>query len=106
MKNRIENIVDILDSKKAENIQIFDMTKRDYFVDQVIIASTLGERHGFSLLVDLKKRLEDESYLHVDDDNEWIVIDLGDILIHLMTPEYRSRYSLEEFLEKYDKKTN
>jgi len=98
MKNRIENIVDILDSKKAENIQTFDMHGKDYFVEQVVIATTLGERHGSALLVDLKKGLEGESFVHIEDENEWIVIDLGDILIHLMTPEYRSRYNIEEFL--------
>jgi len=98
MENRIENIVNILDSKKAENIQTFDMKNQDYFVDQVVIATTLGERHGSSLLVDLKRGLEGEKFLHIEDENEWIVVDLGDILIHLMTPEYRSRYNIEEFL--------
>lgn len=100
MENRIDNIVSILDSKKAENIQTFDMREQDYFVEQVIIATTLGERHGSSLLVDLKKGLDGESFLHVEDENEWIVIDLGDVLIHLMTPEYRSRYNIEEFLSE------
>lgn len=100
MENRINSIVDILDSKKAENIQTFDMRNQDYFVEQVVIATTLGERHGSALLVDLKKGLEGESFVHVEDENEWIVIDLGDILIHLMTPEYRSRYNIEEFLSE------
>jgi nicotinate-nucleotide adenylyltransferase len=98
MENRINNIVNILDSKKAENIQTFDMHDQDYFVEQVVIATTLGERHGSALLVDLKKGLKDETFIHIEDENEWIVIDLGDILIHLMTPEYRSRYNIEEFL--------
>jgi len=100
MENRINSIVDILDSKKAENIQTFDMRKQDYFVEQVVIATTLGEKHGSALLVDLKKELKNESFLHIEDENEWIVIDLGDILIHLMTPEYRSRYNIEEFLSE------
>ncbi len=102
MENRIENIVNILDSKKAENIQVFDMKDQDYFVEQVVIATTLGERHGVALLDDLKKGLKEESFLHIDDENEWIVIDLGDILIHLMTPGYRSRYNIEEFLSERD----
>lgn len=100
MKNRIENIVDILDSKKAESIQTFDMSDKDYFVDQVVIATTLGDKHGISLLNYLKKGLENESFLHVDAENEWIVIDLGDILIHLMSPQYRSQYNIEEFLNE------
>ena len=102
MDQRVENIVNILDNKKAENIQIFDMSDKDYFVDQVVIATTMGERHGIALLDDLKKDLKskNESFLHVDDENEWIVIDLGDILIHLMTAQYRSKYNIEEFLSQ------
>jgi len=102
MEQRIENIVNILDSKKAENIQTFDMSGKDYFVDQVVIATTLGERHGISLLDDLKKGLKDkdESFLHIEDENEWVVIDLGDILIHLMSPQYRAQYNIEEFLSE------
>ena len=100
MENRINSIVTILDSKKAENIQTFDMHNQDYFVEQVVIATTLGERHGSSLLVDLKKGLKDETFIHIEDENEWIVLDLGDILVHLMTPEYRSRYNIEEFLSE------
>ena len=101
MEKRIENIVNILDNKKAENIQIFDMQGKDYFVEQVVIASTMGERHGLALLDDLKKGLKkDETFLNIDDDNEWIVIDLGDILIHLMSQHYRSKYNIEEFLNE------
>lgn len=100
MEQRIQNIVTILDEKKAENIQTFDMSGKDYFVSHVVIATTMGDRHGASLLVDLKNKLKDsgEEFLHVDDEGEWIVIDLGDILIHLMSGAYRSKYNLEEFL--------
>jgi nicotinate-nucleotide adenylyltransferase len=105
MENRIERIVALLDEKKAENIQVFDMEGKDYFVNSVIIATTLGERHGTSLLEELKEKLKPkgEKFLHVDPASEWVVIDLGDILIHLMTPEYRARYNLEEFLSDFEK---
>ncbi len=100
--DRVENIVSLLDEKKAENIQVFDMKDRDYFVDIVIIATTLGQRHGFALLDHLKKELKKsgEKYLKTDESDEWIVLDTGDILIHLMTPEYRTKYNLEEFLSE------
>lgn len=101
MKERIERIVTLLDEKKAENIQVFDMRDKDYFVEQVVIATTLGDRHGIALLDDLKNTLKDagEEFLHVDPaTGEWVVVDLGDMLVHLMTPEYRAKYNIEEFL--------
>ncbi|MDD3324668.1 MAG: nicotinate (nicotinamide) nucleotide adenylyltransferase [Sulfurospirillaceae bacterium] len=102
MDNRNERIVRLLDEKKAENIHVFDMRNKDYFVDSVIIATTMGERHGLSLLDFLKKELKDcgESFLNIDADDNWTVIDMGDILIHLMTEQYREKYNLELFLKE------
>ncbi len=99
----IDKIVKILDDKKAENIEVFDMRGKDYIVDDVIIASTLNEKHGYSLTDHLKKELKSEGVLDVEQSNEWSIIDLGDKLIHLMSPESRAKYNLEEFLSKREK---
>jgi len=104
MNKRIDSITSIIDEKKGENIQVFDMREKDYFVDTVIISTTLGERHGASLLDDLKieTKKNGEEILGVEESGEWIVLDLGDILIHLMTPEYRAKYNIEDFLKNYE----
>lgn len=99
MDKRIEKISAILDTNKAEHIEVFDLKDKDYFVDQVIIASSLNSRHTEALLNYLKNGLKpEEQFLAVDISDEWIVADLGDILIHIMTPEYRTKYNMEEFL--------
>ncbi|MFA6192430.1 MAG: ribosome silencing factor [Sulfurimonas sp.] len=99
MKNRIEKITQVLDKNKAESIEVFDLREKNYFVDYAIIASSLGTRHTSALLDHLKKDLKgSEKFNHVDESGDWIVIDLGDILIHIMTPEYRVKYDMESFL--------
>ncbi|MCD4668464.1 MAG: ribosome silencing factor [Sulfurimonas sp.] len=99
MNNRIEKITNILDLNKAESIEVFDLSKKNYFVDYAIIASSLGSRHTVALLDHLKKGLKpEENFNNVDESGDWIVIDLGDILIHIMTPEYRVKYDMEKFL--------
>jgi ribosome-associated protein len=99
MQARIEKISELLDKNKAEAIEVFDLRGKEYFVDFVVIASSLGERHTEALLDHLKKGLKpDEEFLGVDVSGEWIVVDLGDILIHIMTPEYRNKYDMESFL--------
>lgn len=99
MQKRLEKIIEVLDRNKAEAIELFDLRERDYFVDDVIIASSLGERHTAALLDYLKKELKpEEQFLHVDESDQWVVADLGDVLIHIMTPEYRSKYDMETFL--------
>jgi ribosome-associated protein len=99
MKNRIEKIVNILDMNKAEAIEVFDLSEKNYFVDYAIIASSLGSKHTVALLEHLKTGLKpEETFNNVDESGDWIVVDLGDILIHIMTPEYRIKYDMEKFL--------
>jgi ribosome-associated protein len=102
LNTRLENIKKILDDKKAENIEIIDLTSKDYIVDYVVIATTLNPKHGFALLNYLRTDLKPngEEFLRVDEDDEWTIIDLGDMFIHLMSEKYRNKYSLEEFLSE------
>lgn len=99
MQTRIENITSVLDKNKAEAIEVFDLRDKNYFVDYAIIASSLGTKHTVALLDHLRKDLKPaEKFNHIDESGDWIVIDLGDILIHIMTPEYRVKYDMESFL--------
>ena len=101
MEKRLEKISAVLDKNKAESIEVFDLTGKDYFVDQVVIATSLNPKHTEALLNYLKNELKpEETFLGTDVSDEWVVADLGDILIHIMTPEYRVRYNMEEFLSE------
>jgi ribosome-associated protein len=101
-KNRIDKIKFILDKNKGENIEIFDLQGSDYFTDFVIITTGLGDRHNEALLNYLKDDLKPkEEFLHIDISDGWVVIDLGDIIIHIMTDIYRENYKLETFLTEF-----
>jgi len=101
MEKRLEKISAVLDKNKAESIEVFDLTGKDYFVDQVVIATSLNAKHTEALLNYLKNELKpEETFLGTDVSDEWVVADLGDILIHIMTPEYRIKYNMEEFLSE------
>lgn len=107
MNPRIEKIINILDMNKAEAIEVFDLKGGDYFADYVVIASSLNERHTYALLDYLKKGLKpEEQFLGVDESGDWIAVDLGDILVHILTPQYRSKYDLESFLSELAARKN
>lgn len=108
MNKRIEKIRTILEDKKAEDIEVIDLTSKDYIVDYVVIATTLNSKHAFALLNYLKNELKPlgEEFLRVDDDDEWTVADLGDIFIHLISEKFRKKYSIEEFLNELETKNN
>ncbi|MCF6206902.1 MAG: ribosome silencing factor [Sulfurovum sp.] len=99
---RIDNIVKILDEKKAEEIEVFNLDDADYIANRVVIANSLNLKHTQALYDQLKETLKPkgETFMHADMSDEWIVADLGDILVHIMIPEYRQRYSLEQFLSE------
>lgn len=101
-EKRIEKIRAVLDNKKAENIEAIDLEGQDYITDVVIIATSLNEKHGHSLLNELKNELKPtgEEFIAVDDNGEWVVADLGDIIVHVMTQAYREKYTIEVFLEE------
>ncbi len=102
IEERIENIVKILDDKKAEEIEVFNLQNADYIAKRVVIANSLNGKHTIALFDHLKKELKEQGdvILASDISDEWAVADLGDILIHVMIPEYRQRYSLETFLSE------
>jgi len=100
--DRVKKIKELLDEKKALDIMDYDLKNTDYFVDYVIVATTMANKHGYALLDHLKKNLKPlgEEFLGVDESDDWILIDLGDILIHLMSEEYRAKYQMDEFLRE------
>jgi len=102
IEERIENIVKTLDEKKAEEIEVFNLEDADYIADRVVIANSLNLKHTQALFTHLKEELKPlgETFMHADTSDEWVVADLGDILVHIMIPEYRQRYSLETFLSE------
>ncbi|NQY23596.1 MAG: ribosome silencing factor [Arcobacter sp.] len=104
--NRCDQIVNVLNEKKAEDIEVIDLRSKNYIVDYVVIATTLNNKHAYSLLNYLKTdvKSDTEDFVRVDEDDDWTVVDLGDVLIHLMSEKYRKKYTLEEFLSQLNDK--
>ena len=102
MLSRIERIIRILDDKKAEDAEFIDMSGQEYIAKYVIIATTLHSRHAFSLADELARQLKPagEKFLGTEMSDDWCVIDLGDIIIHLMSANYRAKYDIEKFLDE------
>jgi len=104
--DRIAKIKELLDEKRALDIIDYDLRNTDYFVDYVVVATTMADKHSKALLDHLKKTLKPlgETFLGVDESDDWTVIDLGDVLIHLMSEEYRAKYQMDSFLKEIKEK--
>jgi len=100
VEERAERIVTFLDSKKADELEVFNLEEIEYIAKRVVIANAISAKHAAALADQLKIELKPlgEEFLHIDESEDWVVVDLGDILIHIMTSDARQIYSMEEFL--------
>lgn len=98
-KNVIDLIVRKLDDGKAENIQVYDVRAVSGFTDDMIVATGTSTRHVLSLAHHLEDDLKEKGISPVSDsgrgDGHWAIVDLGAILVHIMTQEARLNYDLD-----------
>jgi len=106
LDDRVERIIKELDEKKADELEVFNLENANYIVDRVVLANALSDKHSASLADHLKNKLKPlgEEFLHIDQSDDWVVIDMGDILVHIMSSKARQTYSLEEFLTEISNK--
>jgi len=89
-----------LDELKAENVIVLDVRNHASFTDYMIFASGRSTRHVKSIANEVvesakKARLELLG-IEGEDVGEWILIDLGDVIAHIMLPDTRQFYELEK----------
>ncbi len=104
IQDRLDFIINLLDSKKAENITCIDLSATSYITQYVIIATSLADKHAIALLDTLKTELKPKGevfYATDEESGDWIIADLGDIMIHIFTQNHRKKFNLEEFLNNY-----
>jgi ribosome-associated protein len=93
-------VIDALEDVKAQDIKVFNTTHLTSLFDRVIIASGTSNRQTRALAASVSEKARE--YLHLkptiegEDTGEWVVVDLGDIVVHLMQPAIRQYYNLEE----------
>jgi ribosome-associated protein len=90
--------------KKGYNILALDVRNISTLADYFVIAEGNVSRHvkalSSSIQEDLKKHQLHPYYIEGEKDSDWVVLDYGDIVIHLMVPEMREKYTLEQLWKK------
>ncbi|MEM6708297.1 MAG: ribosome silencing factor [Pseudomonadota bacterium] len=92
-------VVDVLEEYKATDIVALKVTDVTVITDYMVIASGTSSRHVGSLadrlVQEAKERRLDINGVEGQQSAEWVLLDLGDVLVHLMQRETRSFYDLE-----------
>ena len=93
-------IVDALDDIKGQDIRVFNTTGQTDLFDRVIIATGTSNRQTRSLAAHVRDKVKEAggSIISVEgnDTGEWVLVDLGDAVVHVMQPAIRAYYNLEE----------
>lgn len=93
-------IVASLEDDKAENIVTLDLTGKAMFCDRMIIASGLADRQITAMAQHLREKLHQAGQKRVQIEglgaSDWVLIDAGDIVVHLFMPDAREMYALEK----------
>lgn len=96
---QISTILNLLTSHKAKDIKILDVTNQTPLMDTMIVCTATSNRHARSLAELLIKFVKAQFGLPVGveglDLGEWILVDLGDIVAHIMLLERREFYQID-----------
>jgi len=102
--NLSQKIEKLLDDKKAADIKIISIEERNALADYFIIASGSSSIQVKALCDHLEEELEKEEIRprHIEGYNEatWILMDYGDVIVHIFYRETREFYSLEDIWTK------
>jgi len=93
-------VVDALEEVKAQDIRIFNTMHITGLFDRVVIASATSNRQTRALARNVQNKAKAEGLTVIamegEETGEWVLVDLGDIVVHIMQPAIRAYYNLEE----------
>jgi len=105
----VELVIDALEDMKAIDIKTIDVTDRSNVTDYMIIATGTSRRHVKSaaehVLMSLKDKGQQPKGTEGTDASEWVLVDIGDVVVHVMMPDTRGFYDLEKLWYDMDEES-
>jgi ribosome-associated protein len=100
IEQKVKAIVDALEDIKARDIAVLDTTKLTSMFERMVIASGDSNRQTRALANHVRDKLK-EAGAYVgntegEGSGEWVLLDLGEVIVHVMQPAVRALYNLEE----------
>lgn len=93
-------IVDSLEDIKAQDIQVFNTEHLSALFERVIIACGTSNRQTKALAASVRDEVRDAGFgkprIEGEENGEWIIVDCGSVVVHIMQPSIRQYYHLEE----------
>lgn len=93
-------VVDALEDVKAQDLVVFDTEHLSSLFERVIVASGTSNRQTKALAASVRDKVREAGFgkprIEGEDNGEWIIVDCGAVVVHVMQPTIRGYYNLEE----------
>jgi len=102
----VKIVISALEDVKASDIEILDVSERTTIFDRMIIASAASTRQAKAIANNVHDKVKESGGVSYgtegEGSGEWVLVDLGDILVHIMLPAVRTYYDLEGLWSKLE----
>lgn len=99
-KKLLKLVLECLADAKAEDVESIDLKGKTSITDQLVITSGRSHRHVGAIADQLSQMLRSEGYGRARVEGlphcDWVLIDIGDLIVHIFRPEVRGFYNLEK----------
>jgi ribosome-associated protein len=99
----VKTVIAALDDMKAVNVKVMDVRKVTDVADCMVLASGNSDRHVRSIADKVVEKAKAAGFrpmgMEGERDGEWVLVDLNDVIVHVMLPRVREFYSLESLWE-------
>ena len=93
-------VVDALEDVKAQDLKVFDTEHLSSLFERVVVASGTSNRQTKALSASVRDKVRNAGFgkprIEGEDNGEWIIVDCGSVVVHIMQPQIRQYYNLEE----------
>lgn len=105
----LDVVLEALDDAKAEEVVCIDLKGKTSIGDHMVVASGRSQRHVGAVADQLVRKLKEKGYGRARVEGlpnaDWVLIDAGDVIVHIFRPEVRAFYNLEKMWSAEDRKS-
>ena len=100
IRSKQRAVVEALEDVKGRDIVVFNVARQTAYFERVVIASGDSNRQTRALADNVREKVKEAGEyiggMEGEDSGDWVLLDLGDVVVHVMLPAVRAHYNLEE----------